>query len=52
MGQGQGIASSKPLAWKSVVPEGRSRMGMSREFPTTREIAEGESIIMSESNVS
>ncbi|KAI9636502.1 uncharacterized protein MKK02DRAFT_45206 [Dioszegia hungarica] len=42
-GQAQGSAASKTVAWRSVVPEGRSRIGMSRDFPTAREIAEGES---------
>lgn len=41
------MSAVKPVAWKPVVPETGRRMGMgmSRDFPTTREIAEGESRI-------
>jgi hypothetical protein len=42
MGQGQGISSSKP-AWRAVNDgrRGGPGMGMSRDFPTASEVAEG-----------
>ena len=43
MGSGQGIGASAPKpAWRQVQSEGkRAALGISREFPTTNEIAEG-----------
>jgi hypothetical protein len=43
MGQGQGIAASRP-AWRAVNADGNRLVGgMSRDFPTASEVAQGES---------
>lgn len=41
MGQGQGLGSARP-AWRAVNADGkRPAVGMSRDFPTAKEVAEG-----------
>ena len=47
MGVGIGIGASVPKpAWKNVPSEAkRAQMGLSRDFPTAKEVAEGESLI-------
>jgi hypothetical protein len=41
MGSGQGIAVAK-AAWRPVTQEGKRGVGLSRDFPTAKEVADGE----------